>query len=242
MARYERVSQQPHPGSIPVTGSLCQIDIAVVAGLAGDEALIDAYNSGDVYATTAKTIFKTDLPKSAQKLSSHKFKTKYPEFRKMAKETLLRIMYGSTAKTVARNLGISSIEAQVIITSLSKANPVTFKFLKENLEHSLRRGYAKSLLGFRRYTNHLFGDQENRKKLSNAITNHPIQATSSEVFKAADIKLSRLLKKYDAFILVSLHDSYLIEAPYEHFEKVVRLTKKVMTETLTEFSPKSKAR
>lgn len=214
-----------------------QIDIAVVAGMAGDEALIDAYNSGDVYATIAQTIFKDELPTSAQKMDSHKFKVKYPKHRKIAKKTLFKIMYGSKADKVAENLGIATEETQAIINSLRKTYPTTFEYLEENLERSLGRGYAKSYMGFRRYTNHLFDDQENRKELSNSLINHPIQATSSEVFKAAGIKLNQRLKEYDAHILVPLHDSFLIEAPEKHFERVVRLTERIMKETLTEFFP-----
>ena len=230
------------PGRKLVEVDYGQIDIAVVAGLAKDEALTKAYNSDDVYATTAKSIFKNQLPKSAQKLASLKFKKKYPEERKLAKEILLMSLYGANAYTVAKRLGISDRKPQNILDNLHKAYPTTYEFLEENLERSLRRSYAESLLGFRRYTNHRFDDQTNRKELSNPLMNHSIQATASEVFKAAGIKLSRLLMKYDAHILVPLHDSFLVEAPDKYFDKVVRLTEEVMTKTLTEFFNKIKGK
>ena len=69
------------------------------------------------------------------------------------------------------------------------------------------------------------------------MMNHPVQGTAADVFKAAGNRLDRLYLKYDAKIIVPFHDSFVYEAPEEHFEEVTQLTERVMCDTVREFFP-----
>src|SRR5262249_25262241 len=71
----------------------------------------------------------------------------------------------------------------------------------------------------------------------NWMRNHPVQGSAAAVFKVAGNRLDRLYRRYDAWLLVPLHDAYVFEAPMENLKEVGDLTERVLCETVQEHFP-----
>ena len=69
------------------------------------------------------------------------------------------------------------------------------------------------------------------------MTNHPVQGSAAVVFKAAGIRLDKLYRGYDAWLIIPMHDAYVFEAPLEAFKEVAELTGRVLRETMQEYFP-----
>ena len=69
------------------------------------------------------------------------------------------------------------------------------------------------------------------------MTNHPVQGSAAVVFKVAGNRLDKLYRRYDARLLVPLHDAYLFEAPLDTLQEVASLTGRVLCETVQEYFP-----
>jgi DNA polymerase-1 len=69
------------------------------------------------------------------------------------------------------------------------------------------------------------------------MTNHPVQGSAAAAFKAAGNRLDRLYRRYDAWLIVPLHDAYVYEAPLGSLSEVGELTGRVMCETVQEYFP-----
>jgi DNA polymerase-1 len=74
------------------------------------------------------------------------------------------------------------------------------------------------------------------------FVNHRIQGTAAAIFKMVGNRLTQLYQPYDAWLIVPLHDAIVFEAPVEAFEKVTKLTARVMRATLQEVFPELKPR
>jgi DNA polymerase-1 len=96
------------------------------------------------------------------------------------------------------------------------------------------RGYACTISALKRYRGK---SGEATRWERNWLTNHPVQGSAAVVFKAAGNRLDKLYQKYDARIIVPLHDAYIFEAPLDELKTVSELTARVMCDTLQEYFP-----
>jgi DNA polymerase-1 len=69
------------------------------------------------------------------------------------------------------------------------------------------------------------------------MINHPVQGSAATVFKAAGNRLYRLYPRYDAHLIVPMHDAFVFEAPIGRLQEVADLTERVMCDTLQEYFP-----
>jgi DNA polymerase-1 len=72
------------------------------------------------------------------------------------------------------------------------------------------------------------------------MTNYPVQGSAAVVFKAAGNRLSRLYRRYDAWIVVPFHDAFIFEVPQNSLNEVAELTARVMRDTVQEYFPRLK--
>ena len=71
----------------------------------------------------------------------------------------------------------------------------------------------------------------------NWMVNHPVQGSAAVVFKAAGNRLHRLYQRYDAWLIIPMHDAFVFEAPLGLLDEVTQLTARVMCDVVQEHFP-----
>src|SRR5207248_6406989 len=113
--------------------------------------------------------------------------------------------------------------------------PALKQALADTPAYGAIRGYVTTCSGLRRHRASTGGVLTSWER--NWMKNHPVQGSACVVFKAAGNRLDRLYRRYDAWLIVALHDAYVYEAPLEVLSEVGELTRRVMRETVEEHFP-----
>ncbi|WP_397570400.1 DNA polymerase [Schlesneria sp. T3-172] len=214
----------------------CQIEIGVGAAWWGDDNLLALYNRDDAYSAVAQELFANILSKEDCRISASEFKVKHAGLRKKTKVILLGLLYGMGAVGLAHRLKCSVEEAASHLERLFESFPKARRGAQLGIEHSISRGYATSVSGFKRFLH----DYNNRDR--NALRNHPIQSSAMVIFKKALLKVDREFRGTDVWVLLPRHDSILIEYPIEKREAVVERVRALMIEAVKEVFPEMQPR
>jgi DNA polymerase-1 len=97
------------------------------------------------------------------------------------------------------------------------------------------RGYATTVSGLRRRRER--ADRPPSRWERNWLTNQPVQGSAATAFKAAGNRLDRLYRRYDAWLILPMHDAFVFEAPLEVLGEVAELTGRVLREAVEEYFP-----
>jgi len=208
-----------------------QNEIGIAAAIYGDETLIKMFNTGDVYSAMARHFFVKELPED---LTDQELKDKYPNYRKIMKECTLGILYGMTPYGLAAKLNIKEWVAKSLQARFFEMFPQLQLQLQRLPKLSAIRGYATTISGLRRNRG-IIGPPTNWEL--NWLSNHPIQGSAAVIFKVAGNRLAKLYERYDAHLIIPLHDSFVFEAPLNHLKVVAELTERVMCEAVQEYFP-----
>jgi DNA polymerase-1 len=180
-----------------------QIELRLLAALASDDAMIDAFSSGeDIHASTASNVF--GVP----------FEAVTPELRKRAKAVNFGILYGMGAFSLSEDLQTSLAKAKEYIASYFAAYPQIDAYLKETVKQAYENGYVTTLLGRRRYIPELKMQNKNMQHFGERVAmNSPIQGTAADIIKIAMIRVDRTLKqaRLDARLILQVHDELIVE-------------------------------
>src|SRR5436309_1678493 len=197
------------PGHRLVSADYSQIELRVLAHLSGDQALIDAFASGeDIHARTAAEVF-ADRPPA--------------EGRRLAKVLNYGIVYGMGAARAARELGVSQAEAAAYIARYLGRYPGVRAFIDATIAEARARGYVNTVLGRRRYLPELGArDPAVRQFAERAATNTPIQGSAADLIKLAMLEVRRRLATAGggARLLLQVHDELLLEVPADRLAAV----------------------
>src|SRR3989442_1602676 len=164
------------PGHRLVSADYSQIELRVLAHLSGDQALIDAFASGeDIHARTAAEEF-ADRPPA--------------EGRRLAKVMNYGIVYGMGAARAARELGVSQAEAAAYIDRYLGRYPGVPAFIDATIAEARAQCYVTTVLGRRRYLPELGArDPAVRQFAERAATNTPIQGSAADLIKLAMLEV-----------------------------------------------------
>lgn len=181
-----------------------QVELRVIAHIAKDEAMIEAFKNGeDIHARTAKEIFHLD---SLDEVTS--------DHRRKAKEVNFGIPYGLSAYGLAQNLGIENSEAKQMIDEYFNRFSSIQNYIKETTAFAKEHEYVKTLLGRRRYIPDITSSNWNARGFAERVAiNMPIQGTAADVIKLAMIKIHNWLKdeKTKSRMLLQVHDELIFE-------------------------------
>jgi DNA polymerase-1 len=191
-----------------------QVELRVIAHIAKDEAMIEAFKNGeDIHARTAKEIFHLD---SLDEVTQ--------DHRRKAKEVNFGIPYGLSAYGLAQNLGIENGEAKQMIEEYFGRFSSIKTYIKETQAFCKEHGYVKTLLGRRRYIPDITSSNWSRRGFAERVAiNMPIQGTAADIIKLAMIKIhdwlksenkkSRMLLQVHDELIFEIHESELNEVP-----------------------------
>jgi DNA polymerase-1 len=215
------IAPQDH---VLLSADYAQIELRILASLAGDEAMKQAYIDGeDIHTRTAARVFGV-RPEEVTR-----------EQRTKAKEVNYGIPYGISAFGLAARLRCSRGEAQELIDTYNRGFPAVASFLVEQVEKAREQGYAETLLGRRRYLPDINARNRNvRSAAERVAVNMPIQGTQADMIKRAMISVDRKLTEggYGARMLLQVHDELVLEVPVDEVEAVRAMVVKEMSEAL----------
>jgi DNA polymerase-1 len=193
------------PGHVLISADYSQIELRVLAHLADEEALIEAFSAGeDIHDRTAMRVFGTDSG-----LSAH-------ELRRRAKIINYALLYGKTAFTLAKDIGVTTDAAQAFIDAYFAGFPRVRGFIDETLQRARESGVVKTLFGRRRLVPELNSrNGQIRAAAERETVNMPIQGTAADILKRAMIDLHQALpsRAPGTRMILTVHDELLFEAP-----------------------------
>lgn len=208
-------------GHVLISADYSQIELRVLAHLSGDEALAEAFRQGvDIHDRTALKVFGPDSPLD-----------KY-ELRRRAKIVNYALLYGKTAFTLARDIGVSQQEAQHFIDAYFAGFPGVRAYIDRTIEEARQSGVVKTMFGRRRAVPDLTSrDQQVRQAAERVTVNMPIQGTAADILKKAMIDVQAALDERNARtsqparMILTVHDELLFEAPESDAQAVADLVR-----------------
>jgi DNA polymerase-1 len=207
-------------GRVLIDADYSQIELRLLADIAGDTAMRDAFVSGfDIHTDTASRIFGVE--KDAVTV----------EMRKRAKAVNFGIMYGMGEHSLSEDLHISRAEAKAYIESYLNSYPDVNRYLDEIIKAAYAQGFVTTKLGRRRFIPELAESNKMRKKFGERVAmNSPIQGTAADIIKLAMIRVRNRLKDsgLDARMILQVHDELILEASREDAEAAMTLLREEM--------------
>jgi DNA polymerase-1 len=209
------------PGSLLVVADYSQIELRVLAHIAGEKAMIEAFEKGeDIHRSTAAAVMgiDPDLVTSEQ--------------RRAAKATNFGLIYGQGAFGLGRTLGIPVKEAEQFIAAYFARYSGVQAYMKETLEMAERDGCVATLFGRIRHLPDLKSSNWNlRENAKRVAINARIQGSAADILKLAMIAVDRRLTAEEpgARLLLTVHDELVVEAPEARAKAVAALVEREMT-------------
>jgi len=201
-----------------------QIELRLLAAIAQDEIMINAFlNGDDIHTITASQVFGIPIDEVTS------------EQRKRAKAVNFGIIYGIGEFSLANDIGVSRWQAGEYIRSyLAKYSGVD-AYMKQVVADAKRDGYVTTLLGRKRYIPELTSGKAALRSFGERVAmNSPIQGTAAEVIKLAMLNVSAALKKagLDAHMILQVHDELVLEAHRNDADKAAEILKYEMEHAL----------
>jgi len=202
------------PDRILVSIDYSQIELRVLAHMANETVLIDAFKHGrDIHSTTAALISGYTY----EEIESEKDTDGSPQqkYRKQAKIVNFGIVYGMGAGKLADTLEISKADAQKIIDDYFRGYPGIKRYMDEQHRKVMRQGYVTDIFGRKRrlHDDVRSKDQWRVFAAQRQAGNFPIQASAGSILKKAIVDLQPVLAKYDVHILLQVHDELVYDCP-----------------------------
>ena len=220
LGRGIRATFVARPGWLLVDADYSQIELRVLAHIAGDEAMISAFNSGeDIHRRTAAEV--RGVP--ADQVTA--------EMRSAAKAVNFGIVYGISDYTLARNIHVSRAEAREYIDRYFERYPGVKAYLDSAVAFARENGYARTLMGRRRYIPEISSTNFNIRSFGERCAmNSPIQGAAADIIKLAMIRVHAALKDAHlrARLILQVHDELMVEAPEEEAEQAAEILRGCM--------------
>jgi DNA polymerase-1 len=204
------------PGHLLISADYSQIELRVLAHLAQDETLIEAFRRGDdIHDQTALKVFG---PSSG--MDRHRQ-------RSTAKMVNYALLYGKTAFTLSKDIGVTPQAAQQFIDAYFEGFPRVRQFIERTLEEARVTGVVKTMFGRRRLVPELTSrNGQVRAAAERVAVNLPIQGTAADIMKRAMLRVHEALgAEPDARMILTVHDELLFEVPRARAEAVGALVR-----------------
>ncbi len=216
------------PGCVFLSCDYSQIELRLMAELAQDPGLLDAFASGnDVHSRTAALVFGVE-PDAVTK-----------EQRYAAKAVNFGIIYGQGAYGLAKEIGVTPVEAKKFISAYFKRYTKVQSYMQQAAADASRDGYSKTLFGRRRSIPELRHSSAALRNAAERIAvNSPIQGSAADLIKLAMIAVDHELKARGLVsrLLLQIHDELLFEVP----EAELELMKEIIPNLMATAAPQLK--
>lgn len=207
-------------GYVLVDADYSQIELRILACISNDENMINDFKNGlDVHTSTASEVF--NIPKSMVT----------PIMRSKAKAVNFGIVYGISAFSLAKDIGVTRKQAQEYINKYFSHYKKVKSYLDTVVKDAKEKGYVETLFGRRRYLPELTASNFNLRAFGERVAmNMPIQGSAADIIKIAMIKVYDRLKKDNlkSKLILQVHDELIVEAEESEVQKVKEILEEEM--------------
>jgi len=206
------------PGFVLISADYSQIELRVLAHMAAEDTLIESFRRGeDIHDRTALKVFG---PNSG--LDKH-------ELRRRAKIINYALLYGKTAFTLARDIGVTPTVAQEFIDAYFGGFPRVRTFIDATIAQARTKGFVETMFGRRRMVPELNSrNGQIRQGAERMTVNFPIQGSAADILKKAMLRVYDALSRDRARMILTVHDELLIESPEDSAEEVAEQVRDAM--------------
>ncbi|WP_079204168.1 DNA polymerase I [Pseudomonas sp. CC6-YY-74] len=198
-----------------------QIELRIMAHLAKDESLLDAFRHGrDVHKATAAEVFGVPLDEVTT------------DQRRSAKAINFGLIYGMSAFGLAKQIGCDRKQAQAYIDVYFARYPGVLAYMERTRAQAAEQGYVETLFGRRLYLPEINAKNQGlRKGAERTAINAPMQGTAADIIKRAMIAVDNWLSDsgLDAKVILQVHDELVLEVREDLIEQVREQIKQLMS-------------
>ena len=221
-------------GKVLVDADYSQIELRLLAHMAGDKAMIDGFNSGDdIHTITASQVFGVEPAEVT------------PLMRRSAKAVNFGIVYGISPFSLSQDIHVSVAEAKEYMDRYFAHYAGVKAYMDAIIEQAKEAGCVATLFGRRRWVPELKSSNFNTRSFGERVAlNAPIQGTAADIIKLAMIRVRDRLKAegLESRLVLQVHDELIVECPegeagqvcklvQEEMEGVAALSVKLLAET-----------
>ncbi|BDR67884.1 DNA polymerase [Clostridium tetani] len=213
-----------YENSIILSADYSQIELRVLAHIADDENLINAFkHHADIHTKTASEVFKVPIDEVTVNMRGN------------AKAVNFGIVYGIGDFSLAKDLKISRKEAKGYIDTYFERYPNVKKYMDETIDKAKRDMYVTTILNRRRFISEIGNKNKIVKALGERLAmNTPIQGSAADIIKMAMVKVFNVLKERDlkSKIILQVHDELILNVYKDELEEIKSIVKDSMENVL----------
>ena len=205
------------PGNVIVSLDYSQIELRILAHVAGIDSLKQAFREGqDIHASTASEMFDVPLDEMT------------PEIRRQAKAINFGVIYGISGFGLARNLRIPRAEAQGFIDRYFERFPGIKEYMDDTVAFAKEHGYVQTLFGRKIHTPEINAKGPHAGFAKRAAINAPIQGAAADIIRRAMIRMPAAIDGLPAKMLLQVHDELLFEVAEDGVEPTIARVRDIM--------------
>jgi DNA polymerase-1 len=205
------------PGRVLVSLDYSQIELRILAHIAGIDALKQAFREGqDIHAATASEMFNVPLDQMT------------PEVRRQAKAINFGVIYGISGFGLARNLRIPRDQAQSFIDRYFERFPGIRTYMDNTVAFAKEHGHVRTLFGRKIHTPEINAKGPHAGFARRAAINAPIQGTAADIIRRAMIRMPAATHGLPARMLLQVHDELLFEVETAAADDLIGIARDVM--------------
>ncbi|MDP4120225.1 MAG: DNA polymerase I [Bacillota bacterium] len=212
-------------GCMLIDADYSQIELRVLAHIANDENMIEAFKTNqDIHATTASQVF--NMPPTMVT----------PIMRSRAKAVNFGIVYGIGAFSLAKDIGVSRKQADSYIKAYLANYHGINAYMNDIVKKAKEQGYVETMFGRRRNLPELASSNFQLRSFGERVArNMPIQGTAADIIKIAMVRVEKRLKEegFAARLILQVHDELIVEAPAFEAMKVAMILQEEMEKAVT---------
>ncbi|MEJ6388140.1 DNA polymerase I [Gymnodinialimonas ulvae] len=205
------------PGKVLVSLDYSQIELRILAHIAGIDALKEAFRDGqDIHAATASEMFNVPLEDMT------------PDVRRQAKAINFGVIYGISGFGLARNLRIPRAEAQGFIDRYFERFPGIRIYMDDTKKFAKDHLYVETLFGRKIHTPEINAKGPGAGFAGRAAINAPIQGTAADIIRRAMIRMDAAIADLPATMLLQVHDELIFEVDEDATDCLIDTARDVM--------------
>ncbi|KIV73009.1 DNA polymerase I [Pseudomonas sp. FeS53a] len=199
-----------------------QIELRIMAHLAKDEGLLDAFrHDRDVHRATAAEVFGVELDQVSN------------DQRRSAKAINFGLIYGMSAFGLAKQIGVDRKQSQAYIDRYFARYPGVLAYMERTREQAAAQGFVETLFGRRLYLPEIHSkNQAMRKGAERTAINAPMQGTAADIMKRAMVAVDAWLQEsgLDARVILQVHDELVLEVREDLVDTVCAAIRPLMSD------------
>lgn len=211
----------PAPGCVLVDADYSQIELRILAHMADDEIMLEAFRQGvDIHTVTASQVFGVPLEDVTSRMRSS------------AKAVNFGIVYGISEFSLSQDIGVAVWEAREYMRNYFKKYAGVRRYMDAVVARAKTDGYVTTIMDRRREMPELKSSNFNMRAFGERVAlNMPIQGSAADIMKLAMVRVFKRMAKegLKSKLILQVHDELIVEAPEDEADRVSKLLEEEMS-------------